>query len=119
MGIRNNTWRSPLLLIDSWLPPSPKRTSLPGALPRTLQRFARAGWLGRSDAAESVQPIAAPPISRTPSRRPCRVRIASEGDSLLSGVPAARVVISGRIDDVCNELARLADLEIHAASPRC
>jgi hypothetical protein len=121
MGIRfnTNTWRTPLLLIDSWLPPSPERASPPRALPKSLQRFTHAGWLGRNTATNPVLPNSVQPVARTASRRPCRVRHGNEGDGLLSGAPAARVVISGRIDDVCDELARLADLESHAASLRC
>ena len=47
MGIRfnTNTWRAPLLLIDSWLPPSFERVGAARSLPQILQRFVRAGWL--------------------------------------------------------------------------
>jgi hypothetical protein len=121
MGIRfnTNTWRAPLLLIDSWLPLAPERAALPRPLSRSLQRFSRAGWMGRNAAAEPVLPTKVQPLARTNTRRPCRVRLGGDGDGVLAGAPTARVVISGRIDDVCDELARLADLELHAMSARC
>jgi hypothetical protein len=121
MGIRfnTNTWRAPLLLIDSWLPPAPERAAMPRPLSRSLQRFSRAGWMGRHAATDPVVPTTVQPLDRTNTRSPCRVRLDSSGDSVLPGAPTARVVISGRIDDVCDELARLADLELHAMSARC
>jgi hypothetical protein len=119
MGIRfnTNTWRAPLLLIDSWLPLNPERPSLPRPLSRSLQRFSRAGWLGRNITPDLGSAPNAPTIVPTTIRHPCRVRLSGERDGLLSGAPNACMVISGRIDDVCNELERLAALELQAASP--
>lgn len=112
MGIRiaSNTWRAPLQLIDSWLP-SPAQACLPrSTLAPLLQRFARAGWLGRTP-----QPIERnrPQVTHIMATCPATVRTApvrivrpskgSRGNT--------RLVISGRLADVCAELDRLAALE--------
>lgn len=118
MGIRfkTNTWRTPLQLIDSWLPP-PAPTGRPQATPKVAQLFARAGWLGRalSGSATTATPHNSPhPV--TPSR-PCRVRVLRALDTGAACRTDARLVISGRISDVCAELDRLAALE-HQAQAR-
>lgn len=118
MGIRihRNTWRAPLQLIDSWLP-QPTATPARRGLTSVAQRFTRAGWLGR--ATDSPVPSADPVDSSTPTQSllPCShhtapirmVRAAAHGDN---GTRAdTRVVLSGRIADVCAELERLAALE--------
>lgn len=119
MGIRiqRNTWRAPLQLIDSWLP-QPPAPSNRHHLTVIAQRFARAGWLGRASAqpeppASSTTGHAAPAsadLSR--SHRVASVRVVPATNRMHEGVRAdTRVVLSGRIADVCAELERLAALE--------
>jgi hypothetical protein len=109
-----NTWRTPLQLIDCWLPAPSIRSAQAAAneplVTRAVQRFARAGWLGRATpaSASSARHNATPPAPSTP----CRVRVLRQNES--AGVHHAggvRLVISGRINDVCAELDRLADQE--------
>lgn len=121
-----NTWRAPLRLIDSWLPPTQaSRQRHPASVlastfssNRTLQRFARAGWLA-----------AMPPTAPEPSHGH-----SASGHATFRSVPAPRAeapaqarrtprsltrrshghaqfAISGRMSDVCAELDRLAALE--------
>jgi len=123
MGIRfnTNTWRAPLLLIDSWLPPSFERAGAGRALPQVLQRFVRAGWLARPTmgAADShVSAIATQRATGNAMARACHVRVLRTADT--SGGPRGdgRLVISGRINDVCAELERLAALELQSGSPQ-
>ncbi|MFW5329572.1 hypothetical protein [Hydrogenophaga sp. ZJX-1] len=118
MGIRfnTNTWRAPLLLIDSWLPPSFERAGTARTFPKILQRFVRAGWLGH------------PPKCTVDSNkvtvtghavvRARHVRVLRTADT--SGGPRSdgRLVISGRINDVCAELERLAALELQSSHPQ-
>lgn len=123
MGIRmqRNTWRAPLQLIDSWLPQPSARLVLRPVSPLSLvtQRFARAGWLWQG----AMQPDTAardrpePPtfhqvrngVQRVPA--PGALRAAPR-----AGAVDSRVVLSGRLSDVCAELERLAALEPGAAS---
>ena len=119
MGIRiqRNTWRAPLQLIDSWLPQPPAPANR-HHLTAIAQRFARAGWLGRA----SAQPV--PPASSTTghaapasadlsrAHREASVRVVPATHRMHEGVRTdTRVVLSGRIADVCAELERLAALE--------
>jgi hypothetical protein len=99
MGLffQSRSWRKPLQLIECWLPEPVQTTrsasvALPaGATPTAaVRRFARAGWLGRPAANEA----------------------------LLRGRHDGRVALSGRIDEVCRELDRLADRETRARA-RC
>lgn len=126
MGIRfnTNTWRAPLLLIDSWLPAAPQPSRLPHALPRAIQRFARAGWLGRtppataateqrSDEMKTVEHPRQQTATRVSQTRAVRTHTVS---GLLRN--DARLVISGRIGDVCAELDRLAAIERRATAPQ-
>lgn len=117
MGIRfnTNTWRAPLLLIDSWLPatPSARTDTVP---PKAVQRFARAGWLGRvAEVTPKVAPCPATairPQSPAGNGRACHVRVLSAAETTTSILRNdTRLVISGRISDVCAELDRLAALE--------
>ncbi len=118
MGIRfnTNTWRAPLLLIDSWLPSRSK--ALLGqhdSLPQVVQRFTRAGWLGRGPSKAATAVTAAPSrLAATAAvQLACHVRVLrtveAANDSRCND--DARLVISGRISDVCAELDRLAALE--------
>lgn len=121
------SWRAPLQLIDCWLPEpgSATRAGRSGAgdhrvLPphaqagqpsATVQRFARAGWLGRPAANaprldDPTDPHGGPALADRPAGaarsapRPASHRRAG-----------ARVVLSGRMDQVCAELERLAAQE--------
>ncbi len=119
MGIRiqRNTWSAPLQLIDSWLP-QPPAASTRHHLTEIAQRFARAGWLGRSatPAASSTPsttghgvPLS---VAQSCSHRVTAVRVVHGTHGLDDGARAdTRVVLSGRIADVCAELERLAALE--------
>lgn len=119
MGIRiqRNTWRAPLQLIDSWLP-QPQAASTRHHLTAIAQRFARAGWLGRSatpaaSSTSSTTGQGAPlPVAQSCSHRVAAVRVVHGTHSLSDSVRAdTRVVLSGRLADVCAELERLAALE--------
>ena len=119
MGIRinTNTWRKPLQLIDSWLPAPAHRTATHRGLPQLVQRFTRAGWLGRNRVAPSISSTdtgeITPTTCMTASSRGSRIRV-------LPGVcNDARMVISGRMADVCAELDRLAALEHQSTGTAC
>ena len=96
-----NTWRAPLQLIDCWLPepaadahkhpPTPRPTHTSAA----LMRFARAGWLGH--------PAANGPAVDSPLPRARVIRGHGRG-SRSDG----RVVVAGRVDEVCAALDQLA-----------
>lgn len=119
MGIRFNTstWRSPLLLIDSWLPLAPETPAKSRKLPLALQRFARAGWLGKVASMDTFTAARNAPSAHAAVRPPCRVRVPGNRE-LKNGHPGdARLVISGRLGDVCAELDRLAALENPAVPP--
>lgn len=118
MGILSNanTWRAPLQLIDCWLPaPSARRTSVASSplATRAMQRFARAGWLGRKAPPAMAQVAHASPVPgpRESARTACRVRVLRQTDPTPKRASSVRLVISGRINDVCAELDRLADQE--------
>lgn len=113
MGIHfiSKSWRAPLQLIDSWLPvPTPIRSGRSMAAP-LLSRFVRAGWLrtaagtpsGRTEATtyDGLDHIQMRQ-GRTPVRLVRTARMPGEG---------GRLVISGRLADVCAELDRLAAME--------
>lgn len=122
MGIRihRNTWRAPLQLIDSWLPPEHKPAATPTRLGAAAQRFVRAGWLSRRFGAPAgLAPVVAAPANapastavtgataRTHPPPPLRVTVRHGA----VGRSDSRVVLSGRLADVCAELERLAALE--------
>ncbi len=112
MGIRfkSSTWRSPLRLIDNLLPlQSPATVSLPRTPGRALQWFARAGWLNR-DPAPQARPQAPAPV-RNLGAQTCGVRVLRASGPAGGRRHDMRMVISGRIDDVCAELDRLAAQE--------
>ena len=116
MGIRftTNTWRAPLQLIDCWLPIQESRAAAtPEPTPRLLQRFAKAGWLHRSS-------LGNPSVTANTQRnhqsprllRPADVQCRSKNTrSFDNGRGDGRLVLSGRIDQVCAELERLAAIE--------
>lgn len=113
MGIHfiSRSWRAPLQLIDSWLPtPAPlgARTSIAAPL---LQKFVRAGWLGTRSGTPSRQAdTTTPPVpDRTRHvRGSSSVRLIRPTHTAREG---GRLVISGRLADVCAELDRLAAME--------
>lgn len=118
MGIlfNTNTWRAPLQLIDCWLPAPAKRHRVAANEPlasRAVQRFARAGWLGSRTVTSAPVQQSAHRSLIGPSENPgaCRVRVLRQTESLPSPSLGVRLVISGRINDVCAELDRLADQE--------
>jgi predicted component of type VI protein secretion system len=119
MGIRftNNTWRAPLQLIDSWLP-APSFNQAPKGTPKVVQLFARAGWLGRKTAGAPAIPSSVNSASETQTTQPCRVRVVRSAVQASNNRSDARLVISGRINDVCAELERLAALEHQAVRHR-
>ena len=113
MGIRmtTSTWRQPLRLIDSWLPSPQESIVTPRrGVPQLLQRFAKAGWLkiGSRSSPHVGRGPCEPTLTTVPLRT-CRVRVAQiSAPGARSG---ARLVISGRMADVCAELERLEALE--------
>lgn len=112
MGIHitSKSWRAPLQLIDSWLPVPTKRCSPRSSPAPLLQRFVRAGWLGQA-ADEKSNGLPATEIGATActlSMRTPPVRIVRPAPAVRA---SARLVISGRMADVCAELDRLAAME--------
>jgi hypothetical protein len=106
-----NTWRAPLQLIDCWLPsPAIRQTTAANEplVTRAVQRFARAGWLGRSAPCDAL----ARQQVTTPSPDPSsRIRVLRQARPAAARGARVGLVISGPIDDVCAELDRLADQE--------
>jgi len=114
MGIRitSTSWRTPLQLIDSWLPPPSQRCGpRPSPLGPMIQRFVRAGWLGRCAdkevRARNTTSTLAPRRTTTPSDTP-PLKVVRPVKTLRRN---ALLVISGRMADVCAELDRLDALE--------
>ena len=120
MGFRfiSNSWRAPLQLIDCWLPiPSSRVDSPPRSLTQILQRFTRAGWLGRTGSTTSALcPAKTFRQAANSSQRPRHVRVHHSPDTHTLGQssPGSRLALSGRINDVCAELERLSALEKRA-----
>jgi hypothetical protein len=117
MGIRfnTNTWRAPLLIIDSWLP---HRTEPAVARPQPLaiQRFARAGWLGRPVVAQAMTP-AELAVTALPCDKPKLSRVRRAGSREPWGQDK-RLVLAGRVSDVCAELDRLVAMEQRLSQSR-
>ncbi len=115
MGIRfvSNSWRAPLRLINGWLP-MPKGSFPSAKIPRPpFQGFVRAGWLGQSAASSSKETLASR-VSHAPGVQTFKaVSTPPLRRSPLVCKRNARLVISGRLVDVCAELDRLAALESH------
>jgi hypothetical protein len=112
MGIRfnTNTWRAPLQLIDSWLPaPTLKQQANPGA--KVVRLLTRAGWLGTRGPDLASDTNGMNRLHTTFATRSHRVHVVRKTDPASSDRTDARLVISGRIKDVCDELERLAALE--------
>jgi hypothetical protein len=118
MGILFNTstWRAPLLIIDSWLP---QRSEAPArrAQPQALQRFMRAGWLGRRGPLRTEKPApAAKQVRPLLATTPAKTTVRRGGSTEPWGIDS-RVVIAGRIHDVCAELDRLVAIEQQKRAP--
>lgn len=117
MGILFNTstWRAPLLMISSWLPP---RTETPARRPQpaVLQRFARAGWLGRRVPSRTERPTPVTERFSSPRATPTGITV-KRGGRLESWGADSRLVIAGRISDVCAELDRLVAMEQQQHTP--
>lgn len=124
MGFRINkggNWRAPLQIIDCFLPRQEAVLSAPPLVTRCLRSFQRAGWLGK--ARNKAGGVPASPIDDAGKRtslaqgdderapRPVRVIHTPEQHIVVPRRPSARVVISGRMADVCAELERLAAIE--------
>jgi len=99
----SSRWRAPLQLIDCWLPERSLEAPSGGTRNPVLQRFTRAGWLGRS-AANAPRLVAEEP----------RVRVVRPASAIRSA--DARLVVSGRIDVVCAALDHLADQDARRVS---
>ena len=111
-----NTWRAPLQLIDCWLPsPAIRQTTAANEplVSRAVQRFARAGWLGRSAPCSPVTQERLATASPDPSSR---IRVLRQTRPSASHGARVGLVISGSINDVCAELDRLADQERRLAT---
>ena len=123
MGIRlhNNTWHRPLRTLDNW-PPMTDVSS-----PRSFQHARRCThWLAlvwqrlqsRLTAHRHEQPEPGKPADcpseAAPAQHPGRrLRVTRRDEVSGRGPRGARLVISGRMADVCAELDRLAALEAH------
>jgi hypothetical protein len=121
MGIlfNTNTWRAPLQLIDCWLP-APALRRAPAAneplASRAVQRFALAGWLSRATDSPAQAVARAASTGHRTRQAVCRVHTLRHSDAQPSKSQGVRLVISGRIDDVCAELDRLADQEAQVSA---
>jgi hypothetical protein len=118
MGILFNTstWRAPLLIIDSWLP---QRSEAPAqrAQPLALQRFMRAGWLGRRGPSRTEKTVpTAKRVRPSLAASPAISTVRRGGSTEPWGIDS-RVVIAGRIHDVCAELDRLVAMEQQQRAP--
>jgi len=124
MGFRikkPSSWRAPLQIIDSLLPRQEAVQHAPPLVTHCLRSFQRAGWLGK--ARNKTGGVPAAPIDgagKLPATTPChdaraplpvRVIHTPEQPIALPRRPGARVIISGRMADVCAELERLAAME--------
>lgn len=117
-----NSWRAPLQLIDCWLPlPANGHVSKRPAA-KVLHLFNRAGWL--QPATRTARPDFITPSGHTSASRntwmPMRLAAApARGVSIHKNISinCNRVVISGRIADVCAELDRLVAQESQDTAP--
>lgn len=113
-----NTWRAPLQLIECWLPSPALRTARAANEPiatRAMERFAKAGWLKRG-AADVPASTGLRAVSQS-EHVGARVRVLRRTEPAAAATRAGvKLVISGRINDVCAELDRLADQERQLAA---
>ncbi len=87
-------------------------TSTPMAVQRPAQRAVRALRMVRPSGTRS--PISARPVSPVCTARPAPLRVLRVCDAQPMPGYAGRMVISGRMADVCAELDRLAEREAAA-----
>lgn len=123
MGIRlhNSTWHRPLRTLNNW--PSVAEVS-----PSTWhQRYHRCTqWLGymwesvgsslairRTTEGIGSAPVHRPGDAIASRCTPQKLRVTRKYEGAASGPRGTRLVISGRMADVCAELDRLAALEAH------
>lgn len=123
MGFRINktsSWRAPLQIIDCFLPRREASHPAPPVVTRCLRTFQRAGWLGKARKTSDMPAMPADDAcarpttaqgSNTQASPPMRVIHTPEQPIVVPRRPSARVVISGRMADVCAELERLAAME--------
>ena len=124
MGIRihRNTWSAPLQFIDCWLPPEPVRPPLRHPLSQAAKRFLRAGWLNHR--ASNDEPIRFSQTSRasTETEPPSSAAGVCPRHTVTpnNGWPRTepRVLLTGRLSEVCAELDRLVELEARGRRPR-
>ncbi len=118
MGIlfNTNTWRAPLMMISSWLPQR-EETPTPCAQPPLLQRFARAGWLGRRSPLRTVAPTPLDQRTGAPLSAAHTSHLVRRAGSAEPWGIDSRIVIAGRMRDVCAEIDRLVALEQKQRSP--
>lgn len=120
--IRNSHWRDPLQIIDSLLPTRqpPKVGRSAASTSPSVRAFLKAGWLrGKTTAAAGIGKTSC--SARTSSQtigtsssqsKGAAVRIIQQDrNPMTTSRPEARLVISGRIGDVCAELDRLVAME--------
>lgn len=116
---------APVQAMAAWFVPA-QSASGRFSRPATAQRFNQLALPFASPprtAAKQDQPSAAPAIDVKPSTHPLkkpvpsRLRVVREFDSNVSPACAGRMVISGRMADVCAELDRMAQREA-ALQPR-
>lgn len=118
MGIHivSKSWRAPLQLIDSWLPAPTSTCVKRHPAGPAMQRFLRAGWLGKTAKILSgAKAKNSEELGRTPNSNlvASPVRLIRPGRAARDG---GRLVISGKLIDVCAELDRLAALERHSGT---
>ena len=114
---------APLQALAAWWSPSPAASKTPLATASPIPAFRRA-----SPARYPAFPRSTAPVGRShPAQKACqtarttattrRLKIVREFDAGVSPSCAGRMVISGRMADVCAELDRMAQKEssFHAA----
>ncbi len=121
MGFRINkssSWRTPLQMIDSLLPRQHAIQPTPPVFARCIRSFQRAGWLGRARQAGATVAVTPKEAGNDPDMdhagqvaHPVRVIHTPDQPIVVPRRPSARLVISGRMADVCAELERLAAME--------
>jgi len=130
MGIRlqNSTWRRPLRTLDCWLPAAEVSTSVWRHHMQQCLRWFKLNWQNRGNQRVESATTGCPATERNSSRNTllvtghekatARVRVRRGDERSERGPGRTRLVISGRMADVCAELDRLAALEAHQHLPQ-
>jgi hypothetical protein len=124
MGIRlhNSTWHRPLRTLDSWPPMSDSTPSRWHQSVRQCRSWLSLLWLGLGSyipARTRVGQTSGQDLGHrlcegaTARRTALKVHVAQKHETVGNGSGHTRLVISGRMADVCAELDRLAALEAH------